>query len=142
LGNVLHGDDEALKQRLVQKTYDAVTDGGAFIAIESIIDNERRQNTLGLLMSLHMLIENGNGFDYSQEDFQRWATAAGFRKIEVSPLTGRSSAVVAYRYAAALSLLRLHNPSAFNKIAVHPERESTESSTYACDLIVRYFRSL
>src|SRR5262249_33285104 len=63
MGNVLHGDDEALKQRLVQKTYDAVTDGGAFIAIESIIDNERRQNTLGLLMSLHMLIENGNGFD-------------------------------------------------------------------------------
>jgi len=97
MGNVLHGCDEALKQRLVQKAYDAVNDDGAFIAIESIIDNERRQNTQGLLMSLNMLIENGNGFDYSQEDFQRWSRAAGFRKIEVIPLTGPTSAAVAYK---------------------------------------------
>jgi hypothetical protein len=97
MGNVLHGYDEPFKQRLIQKAYDAVNDGGAFIAIESVIDDERRQNTLGLLMSLNMLIENGDGFDYSHQDFQRWAKAAGFRGTEVIPLAGPTSAAIAYK---------------------------------------------
>jgi O-methyltransferase/methyltransferase family protein len=97
MGNVLHGYDESLKQRLIQKAYGAVNDGGAFIAIESVIDDERRQNTLGLLMSLNMLIENGDGFDYSHQDFQRWAKAAGFRSTEVIPLAGPTSAAIAYK---------------------------------------------
>jgi len=97
MGNVLHGYDESGKQRLIQKAYDAVNDGGALIAIESIIDDERRQNTLGLLMSLNMLIENGDGFDYSHQDFQRWAKAAGFRSTKVIPLAGPTSAAVAYK---------------------------------------------
>ena len=97
MGNVLHGYDEPLKQRFIQKAYDAVNDGGAFIAIESVIDDERRQNTLGLLMSLNMLIENGDGFDYSHQDFQRWAKAAGFRSTEVIPLAGPTSAAIAYK---------------------------------------------
>ena len=97
MGNVLHGYDEPLKQRFIQKACDAVNDGGAFIAIESVIDDERRQNTLGLLMSLNMLIENGDGFDYSHQDFQRWAKAAGFRSTEVIPLAGPTSAAIAYK---------------------------------------------
>jgi hypothetical protein len=71
MGNVLHGFDEPLKQRLIQKACDAVHDGGAFIAIDSVIDDERRQNTVGLLMSLNMLIENGGGFDFSHQDLSR-----------------------------------------------------------------------
>ena len=86
-----------MKQRFIQKACDAVNDGGAFIAIESVIDDERRQNTLGLLMSLNMLIENGGGFDYSHQDFQRWAKAAGFRRTEVIPLAGPTSAAIAYK---------------------------------------------
>ena len=97
MGNVLHGYNEALKQRVIQKAYDAVNEGGAFIAIESVIDDERRENTLGLLMSLNMLIENGDGFDYSHQDFQRWTKAAGFRSTEVIPLAGPTSAAIAYK---------------------------------------------
>ena len=68
-----------------------------FIAIENIIDNERRQNTFGMLMSLNMLIENGDAFDYTLIDFERWTNAAGFKRTELIPLAGPSSAAVAYK---------------------------------------------
>ena len=97
MGNILHGFDEAAKQSIVQKTYDSLPEGGAFMAIENIIDNERRQNTFGLLMSLHMLIENGDAFDYTADDFERWVKAAGFKRVELIPLTGAASAIVAYK---------------------------------------------
>ena len=48
-------------------------------------------------MSLNMLIENGDGFDYTYEDFEGWAKAAGFRKIEGLPLAGPTSAAIAYK---------------------------------------------
>jgi len=97
MGNILHGYDEASKQQAIRKVYDAVNSGGVFIAVESVIDNDRRKNTLGMLMSLNMLIENGDGFDYSHQDFERWVTAAGFRKTEILALAGPISAAIAYK---------------------------------------------
>ncbi|MCO4292717.1 acetylserotonin O-methyltransferase [Solitalea sp. MAHUQ-68] len=97
MGNILHGLDETLKQQLINKIYDKLPDKGVFIAIENIIDNDRRQNTFGLLMSLNMLLENGDGFDYSFADFEKWATKAGFKKVEIMPLTGPCSAAIAYK---------------------------------------------
>jgi len=97
MGNILHGYNEESKQQIIRKVHDALNEGGVFIAIENIIDNERRKNTLGLMMSLNMLIENGDGFDYSLEDFEGWAKAAGFRRIEAHPLAGPTSAAIAYK---------------------------------------------
>jgi len=97
MGNILHGLTEDVKQELVKKVYDTLPAGGAFIAIENIIDNERRQNTFGLLMSLNMLIENGDAFDYTLNDFEKWTQAAGFKHVELIPLAGPSSAGVAYK---------------------------------------------
>lgn len=97
MGNILHGYDEESKQRVIKKAYDALNDGGVFIAIENIIDNERKKNTMGMMMSLNMLIENGDGFDYSQDDFDKWARAAGFRIIDSLPLAGPTSAAIAYK---------------------------------------------
>lgn len=97
MGNILHGVDEETKQIVIHKAYQAINDGGALIAIENIIDNDRRQNTFGLLMSLNMLIENGDAFDYTLNDFERWAKAAGFTRTELIPLTGPASAAIAYK---------------------------------------------
>jgi hypothetical protein len=97
MGNILHGLDEDVKQQLIKKVYDTLPEGGAFIVIENIIDNERRQNTFGLLMSLNMLIENGNAFDYTLNDFEKWTKAAGFKKVELMPLAGPTSAAIAYK---------------------------------------------
>ena len=97
MGNILHGMNEESKQQLVQKVYDALPDGGVFIAIENIIDNERRQNTFGMLMSLNMLVENGDAFDYTMNDFERWTKAAGFSSTSLIPLAGPSGAAIAYK---------------------------------------------
>ncbi len=97
MGNILHGLSEGAKQELVKKVYDILPAGGALIAIENIIDNERRQNTFGMLMSLNMLIENGDAFDYTLNDFEGWTKAAGFKRIELIPLAGPSSAAIAYK---------------------------------------------
>jgi precorrin-6B methylase 2 len=97
MGNILHGLNEEAKQQLIRKVYETLPPGGAFIAVENIIDDERRQNTFGLLMSLNMLIENGDGFDYSLLDFGRWAKEAGFKNTGVISLSGSTSAAIAYK---------------------------------------------
>ena len=65
--------------------------------IENIIDDERRENTSGLLMSLNMLIEFGDAFDFTHAEFEMWAKEAGFTRTEKMPLTGPTSAVIAYK---------------------------------------------
>lgn len=97
MGNILHDWDEETKMMLIQKAYKALPEGGVFIAIEGIIDPERNKNAFGLMMSLNMLIETGTGFDYTFADFNKWTEATGFQKTEILPLTGPSSAVIAYK---------------------------------------------
>jgi hypothetical protein len=97
MGNILHGMNEEAKLQTLKKVYNTLPDGGVFIAIENIIDNDRRENTFGMLMSLNMLIENGDAFDYTFNDFERWAKEAGFKRTEIIPLTGPTSAALAYK---------------------------------------------
>jgi predicted O-methyltransferase YrrM len=96
MGNILHDWDEEQKQGLIAKACAALNPGGLFIAIENVIDDARRTNTFGLLMSLNMLIELPGGFDYTGAQFDRWCKAAGFKRTEIIPLTGPSSAAIAY----------------------------------------------
>jgi ubiquinone/menaquinone biosynthesis C-methylase UbiE len=97
MGNILHDWDLEQKKLLISKAYDVLPDGGALVAIESIIDNERRKNTVGLLMSLNMLLVTEGGFDFTASDFDSWAREAGFKKTAPLPLSGDSSAVIAYK---------------------------------------------
>jgi hypothetical protein len=97
MGNVLHDWNLEQKQQLVRKAYEALPDDGAFIAIENVIDDARRENTFGLLMSLNMLIEFGDAFDYTFADFRTWCGQAGFRRFDLVPLAGPSAAAVAYK---------------------------------------------
>ena len=97
MGNILHDWNEETKLMLMQKAYDALPIGGAFIAVENIIDNERKSNSFGLMMSLNMLIETGEGFDYTFNDFNSWAKKIGFKTIQSIPLNGPTSAAIAYK---------------------------------------------
>jgi hypothetical protein len=40
--------------------------------IENLIDDARRENVFGLMMSLNMLIEFGEAFDFTAADFFQW----------------------------------------------------------------------
>ena len=97
MGMILHDWNLEKKKLLVRKAFDALPEGGAFVVIEALIDDARRRNAFGLLMSLNMLIEFGEAFDYTGADFAAWCREAGFRRFEVIPLAGPSSAAVAYK---------------------------------------------
>jgi predicted O-methyltransferase YrrM len=97
MGNILHDWDEEQKQTLISKAYDGLPSGGILVAIENIIDDERRTNSFGLLMSLNMLIELPGGFDYTGAQFDQWARSAGFERTEVLHLAGPTSAAIAYK---------------------------------------------
>ena len=49
------------------------------------------------MMSLNMMIEFGDAFDYTGADFAGWCREAGFGEIAPLPLTGIISAAVAYK---------------------------------------------
>jgi hypothetical protein len=97
MGMILHDWNEEKKIALIQKAYDALPDGGAFVAIENIIDNQRSQNVFGLTMSLNMLIETAEGFDFTLDDFGKWTKEAGFKSVDLLPLAGPTSAAIAYK---------------------------------------------
>jgi len=97
MGMILHDWNLEKKMHLIRAAYDALPPGGAFVAIEALIDDARRENAFGLLMSLNMLIEFGEAFDFSGADFRKWCSEAGFRRFEVIHLGGASSAAVAYK---------------------------------------------
>ncbi len=97
MGMILHDWNLEKKKHLIKLAYDALPPGGAFIVVEALIDDARRENAFGLLMSLNMLIEFGDAFDYTGADFKSWCTEAGFKRFKVIPLAGPSSAAVAYK---------------------------------------------
>lgn len=97
MGNILHDWDEAQKKALIAKAYAALPRGGRFIAIENVIDDARRSNTFGLLMSLTMLVELPGGFDYTGAQFDGWCRGAGFVRTEIVLLAGAASAAIAYK---------------------------------------------
>ncbi|MFE3783988.1 methyltransferase [Amycolatopsis sp. NPDC059090] len=99
-GRVLHDWDLATKRMLLRKAYEALPPGGAVVVYESMIDDDRRTNTFGLLTSLHMLLESPGGFDYTGADCVRWMVDAGFADCSASPLDGPVSVVVGHRRAA------------------------------------------
>ncbi|MEO8440058.1 MAG: methyltransferase [Spartobacteria bacterium] len=97
MGMILHDWNLEKKMHLIRAAYDALPQGGALIAVEALIDDARRENVFGLLMSLNMLIEFGEAFDYSGADFRKWCEKAGFSRFEVIHLAGPSSAAIAYK---------------------------------------------
>ena len=94
---ILHDWNLDRKMHLIRSAYEALPEGGAFIIIENLIDDARRENAFGLMMSLNMLIEFGDAFDFTGSDFAGWCRDVGFQEIEVLPLAGPASAGIAYK---------------------------------------------
>ena len=97
MGHILHDWDLPNKRMLIAKAYEALPSGGALVVYDALIDDDRRRNTFGLLMSLNMLIETRGGFDYTGEECAGWMRQAGFSRINVHALFGPDSMVVAIK---------------------------------------------
>lgn len=94
MGHILHDWDLAQKCQLLAKAHAALPPGGALIVYDMMIDDERRRNVAGLLMSLNMLIETPGGFDYTGADCLGWLRGAGFAEARVEALGGAYSMAV------------------------------------------------
>jgi 2-polyprenyl-3-methyl-5-hydroxy-6-metoxy-1,4-benzoquinol methylase len=94
MGHILHDWDMETKRMLIQKAYDALPVGGAFVVYEALIDDDRSKNAFGLLMSLNMLIETPGGFDYSGADCKGWMREAGFSSTSQHHLVGPDAMVI------------------------------------------------
>lgn len=94
MGHILHDWSLEEKKALLEKAHDALPGGGALIVYESIIDDERKENTFGLLMSLNMLIETPAGFDYTARECRSWMDEVGFRETRAKPLPGPDGMVI------------------------------------------------
>lgn len=93
LGHILHDWNIDEKRRLLEKAHAALPEAGALIVYETLIDDERRENAFGPLMSL----ETPGGFDFTGAECQRWMRDAGFRDTYVRHLVGPESMVVAVK---------------------------------------------
>jgi hypothetical protein len=94
MGHILHDWDLETKKQLLSQAYKALPKNGALVVYEAIIDDERKNNAFGLLMSLNMLIETEGGFDYTGAECQQWMREVGFRDTRVEHLAGPDSMVV------------------------------------------------
>lgn len=97
MGHILHDWNLEEKMMLVHKAYDALPPGGALIVHEALIDDARKENAFGLLMSLNMLIETHGGFDFTGADCRKWMKEAGFRRTKVERLAGPDNMVVGFK---------------------------------------------
>lgn len=94
MGHILHDWDLDQKKVLLGKAIDALPKGGAVVVYDAIIDDDRRENAFGLMMSLNMIIETAGGFDYTGQDCQAWMREVGFSETRVEPLVGPDSMVI------------------------------------------------
>jgi O-methyltransferase domain/Dimerisation domain len=97
MGHVLHDWNLETKRMLLAKAHQALPPNGALIVYETIIDDDRRENVAGLLMSISMLIETDGGFDFTGADCRQWMKDAGFRETRVERLAGPHSMVIAIK---------------------------------------------
>jgi SAM-dependent methyltransferase len=94
IGHVLTNWNLEEKRRLIAKAYDALPPGGALLVYDPLIDEDRRRNAFGLLMSLNMLLVTGGGFTYTGSECRAWMQDAGFQDTRVEELTETESMVV------------------------------------------------
>jgi SAM-dependent methyltransferase len=97
MGHILHDWNLEEKIMLLRKAYDALPSGGALIVHEALIDDARKQNAFGLLMSLNMLIETQGGFDFTSADCRRWMKDVGFTRTYAERLTGPDGMVIGFK---------------------------------------------
>lgn len=97
MGHILHDWNLDEKLMLLRKAYEALSPNGAVIIHEALIDDTRKENAFGLLMSLNMLIETHGGFDFTGADCRKWMKEVGFKKTKVERLAGPDGMVIGYK---------------------------------------------
>jgi SAM-dependent methyltransferase len=98
LSNVIHSEDEAANQALMEKCFRALSSGGTVIIKDHIMSRDLTSPRAGALFSLHLLLTT-RGRDYGFDEVERWLAQAGFTDIveQVLPSPPFTSSIVTGR---------------------------------------------
>ncbi|WP_394821507.1 methyltransferase [Pendulispora albinea] len=100
-GHILHDWDLTTKRMLLAKAFDALPPGGAVIVYDAMIDPGRSENVFGLLLSLHVMMENPKAFAYTGAECLGWLADAGFCDGCVAHLSGPESMAIGFKPSTA-----------------------------------------
>ncbi|TDD74280.1 SAM-dependent methyltransferase [Actinomadura rubrisoli] len=90
--------DDDSRHMLLAKAYQALPEGGTILIVDTLVEGTRgAESAAGLLVSLHMLVDQRGGPSYSAEECFGWLGKAGFRDCRVRPLSGFDRLVTAVK---------------------------------------------
>ena len=82
LSHILHSNSFEQCQLVIDKTAAAMAPGGIIMVHDFILDNTKDSPEFATLFSLNMLVNNGHGRSYSEEEIGGMLVKAGFDRIE------------------------------------------------------------
>ena len=96
--NLLHGFDTSTCTKLMRKVHDALNPGGRVAIAEYVPNPDRVSPSIAAAFSLTMLAATPSGDAYTLADLEAMSKAAGFMRVELSPIElGRNRLVIVYR---------------------------------------------
>jgi SAM-dependent methyltransferase len=97
LGHILHSEGKERSRRLLQKTYDALAQGGTIAIAEFLVNEDHTGPVTGLFFGVNMLINTDEGLTYSFEEIADWLVDAGFINPHTLEVPGPSPLILAMK---------------------------------------------
>lgn len=99
LSNIIHGENAAINETLMQKLVGSLKPGGRLIIKDHILDESGAKPPVGAIFSMLMLLTTAGGRCYSLAEIRGWMERAGLSRVEEIKLPAplNSSLVVASR---------------------------------------------
>jgi SAM-dependent methyltransferase len=97
LGHILHSEGKERSRRLLQKTYEALAQGGTIAIAEFLVNEEHTGPPLGLFFAVNMLINTDEGSTYSFEEISDWLLDTGFVNPHTLEVPGPSPLILAMK---------------------------------------------
>jgi SAM-dependent methyltransferase len=85
LSNIIHSENEAANQALIEKCCGALRPGGLLVIKDHIMDDALVEPAAGAVFALYLLLTT-HGRDYSFGELSRWLVRAGFTAIQIETL--------------------------------------------------------
>ncbi len=97
LSHIIHDYDEEKDVTLLKKIYASLNPGGAVIASEWMLNDEKTGPVPSAMMGMNMIIETNGGRNYSFAEIAGMMKKAGFKNIEKRPLAGPAQIAIGYK---------------------------------------------
>ncbi|HKJ64758.1 MAG TPA: methyltransferase, partial [Desulfopila sp.] len=82
LSHILHSNDEETCRRIIEKTARLIQPGGRILIHDFILDNTRTAPEFAALFSLNMLVNNGVGRSYTDEEICNMMESSGLSDLQ------------------------------------------------------------